>query len=301
MTVTDNGGCSASTSIIITQPAALVSTETFTNGSCGSLGSITVTTNGGTTNYTYAWSDGGEYHSSRTNLATGSYTVTVSDAHLCKDTLTQAIANSATLIANLTSTNASSCTGGKLNASPNGGTGPFTYAWSDGPSTSQNRTNVPAGSYTVTITDANACTGSASATITQAPALSVTLASQTNVLCFGGSTGAINVTISGGATPYQYAWSDLVFTQNRSNIPAGTYTFGVMDADSCTATLTVTITQPAAALTATQADVDASCNGSNDGSITITANGGTTPYTYAWSDGGSTIRTVPASAQGHIR
>ena len=111
-------------------------------------------------------------------------------------------------------------------------------------------------------------------------------------MCFGASTGAINLTPSGGTTPYTYTWSNGATTQDLSGIAAGTYTVVVNDANGssggCTATTTVTITQPAAALTLSSTQVNVLCNGATTGSIDLTPAGGTAPYAYAWSNGATT-------------
>src|SRR6185436_16025355 len=111
------------------------------------------------------------------------------------------------------------------------------------------------------------------ATITQpAAALSVTV-SQTNVLCFGASTGAINITAAGGTGPYSYDWADIVGTINiedRTGLVAGTYMVTVTDAHGCIATTSATITQPAAALTVTAVKTNVLCFGASTGAINIT-------------------------------
>ncbi len=166
-----------------------------------------------------------------------------------------------------------------------GGTSPYTYAWSNS-ATTQDLANVGAGTYTVTVTDANACTKTVSATVsnTGGPSLSKT---QVNVLCNGNSTGSIDLTVTGGTSPYTYAWSNSATTQDISNLAAGTFTVTVTDANACTAVISTTITQPSAlALSSTQVNV--LCNGNATGSIDLTVSGGTSPYTYAWSNSATT-------------
>jgi aminopeptidase-like protein len=132
---------------------------------------------------------------------------------------------------------------GSIDVSVSGGTSPYTYNWGGG-ITTQDRSGLAAGTYTVTVTDANACTKTVSATITQPSALTV---SETNVdvLCFGANTGSIDVTVSGGTSPYTYNWGGGITTQDRTGLAAGTYTVTVTDANSCTKTVSATITQPA--------------------------------------------------------
>src|SRR5688572_1023411 len=182
---------------------------------------------------------------------------------------------------------------GAINITASGGTGTLTYDWADvaGASNSEDRTNLPAGTYGVTVADANGCTtAQLSVTITQpASAVTVAVTSQTNVLCFGASTGAINITASGGTGVLTYDWADVAGTSNsqdRTNLPAGTYSVTVTDASGCTtAPLSVTITQPASAVTvAVTSQTNVLCFGASTGAVNITASGGTGTLTYDWAD-----------------
>ncbi|HEX7906147.1 MAG TPA: hypothetical protein VF487_19875, partial [Chitinophagaceae bacterium] len=303
ITVTDANGCTTTTTQIITQPAvALALIETHVNVLCNSAstGSINITALGGTSPYTYDWADiaGTSNSEDRTNLPAGTYTVTVTDANGCSTApLNVTITQPATAIAvALTSQTNVLCFGastGAINITASGGTGAYTYDWADiaGTSNPEDRTNLPAGTYTVTVTDANGCTTIPLAvTITQpASAVAVALTSQTNVLCFGASTGAINITASGGTGAYTYDWADIAGTSNpedRTNLPAGTYTVTVTDANGCsTAPLAVTITQPASAVAVVlTSQTNVLCFGASTGAINITASGGTGAYTYDWAD-----------------
>ena len=123
-------------------------------------------------------------------------------------------------------------------------------------------------------------------TITEpAAALAATITAQTNVLCFGGTTGDATVTATGGTAPYTYSWNTTPVQtgQTATGLAAGTYTVTVTDAGGCTTTATVTITEPAAALAATiTAQTNVLCFGGTTGDATVTATGGTAPYTYSW-------------------
>src|SRR5205085_2695906 len=141
---------------------------------------------------------------------------------------------------------------GSVTVAGSGGTGPYTYAI-DGVTFGNSGTfsNLAAGSYTVTAKDANGCTTTQPVTITQpASAVSASISSQTNVACFGGSTGSVTVTGSGGTSPYSYTIDGTTFGASGtfSSLGAGSYTITVKDANGCTTTQGVTITQPAAAL-----------------------------------------------------
>ncbi|MFY7885120.1 MAG: beta strand repeat-containing protein, partial [Dolichospermum sp.] len=155
------------------------------------------------------------------------------------------------VLASLTSTNVS-CNGGSnaiIDLSVSGGTSPYTYVWSNGAST-QDLSGLSAGTYSVLITDATGCSTTASVTITQ-PASGLTASiTGTNVLCFGNSTGAANLTATGGTAPYTYNWGGGIITEDRTGLAAGSYSVTITDANGCTTTASVTITQPASGLTA---------------------------------------------------
>src|SRR6185295_896686 len=105
-----------------------------------------------------------------------------------------------------------------------------------------------------------------------------------DVLCNGGTTGSINLSVSGGTGTYTYAWSNGAVTEGLSGLVAGTYTVTVTDASGCTAQLPVTVNQ-APSLVLTETHVDVLCNGGTTGSINLSVSGGTGTYTYAWSNG----------------
>jgi gliding motility-associated-like protein len=140
-----------------------------------------------------------------------------------------------------------------------------------------------AGAYTVTVTDANGCTAQTSVTITQPQAGLALSTTQVNVLCFGNSTGSVNLTVTGGTAPYTYAWSNNTTLQDPTGLAAGAYTVTVTDANGCTATTTVTITEPATAVSVTTQSQNILClNGT--GSVNSTPTGGVAPYTYSWTN-----------------
>jgi hypothetical protein len=181
-----------------------------------------------------------------------------------------------------------SCNGGAngaINLTVNGGTGPFTYAWSNG-ATTEDISGLTAGPYSVTVTDANACTANLNASITEPPALLLT-ETHVNVTTCGGTNGSIDLTVAGGTPPYSYAWSNGPTTEDISGLGIGTYTVTVTDAHSCSDQKTVSITAPGAP-TLGETHTNVSCNGGADGAVDLTVNGGTGPFTYAWSNGATT-------------
>ena len=147
-------------------------------------------------------------------------------------------------------------------------------------------TGLTAGTYDVTVTDANGCTTTASATVTEPTALSAS-AIATDVSCNAGNDGTVDLTVTGGTAPYTYAWSNTATTEDMTGLTAGTYNVTVTDANGCTTTASATVTEPTA-LSASAIATDVSCNAGNDGTVDLTVTGGTAPYTYSWSNTATT-------------
>src|SRR5207253_79598 len=133
---------------------------------------------------------------------------------------------------------------GTITTTTTGGVGGNTYTWSDGPATTANRTGMIAGTYTVTVTDANGATANATIIVTEPPQLLVS-GIVTNVTIFGLSNGIVDITPTGGVGPYTYSWSNSATTQDLNGVPAGTYTVTITDANGATVTRAFTVTQPA--------------------------------------------------------
>ena len=217
--------------------------------------------------------------------------MTVTDAHGCKAggtdtsfTITQPAVLS---LAGAVSVNVS-CYGvnnGSITTNVTGGTTPYTYSWNTG-SNLANLTSLAAGTYSVTVTDAHGCTVTGSYTITQPAAALAVSAGVTNVSCNGGN-GTITTTVTGGTTPYAYLWRNSANTANLTTA-AGAYSVTVTDAHGCATIGSYTITQPAVLATTTSTTANVACNGGSTGNITTVTTGGTTAYTYLWSNGAAT-------------
>src|SRR5882724_3583435 len=291
--VVATGGCTKDAMIDVTQPASAVgsSITSQTNVGClgGSTGSVTVAGSGGTPSYTYSI-DGTNFGVSGTfnNLAAGPYTVTVKDAHGCATTQAVTITQTASGVSSSISSQTNvACFGGStgsVTVAGSGGTGPYTYSINGTTfGASGTFSSLDAGSYTVTVKDANGCTTTQPVTITQpATAVSASISSQTNVACFGGSAGSVTVAGSGGTGPYTFSIDGTTFgvSGTFSNLAAGSYTITVKDANGCTTTQPVTITQPASGLTASVLATNHACS-TGTGSITVTASGGTGTLSYS--------------------
>ncbi|MDR6968507.1 hypothetical protein J2X31_002530, partial [Flavobacterium arsenatis] len=237
-TVTNSCGLSSSTSFTITAPTtALTATQSQTDVSCngGSNGTASVVASGGTGSYTYLWSPSGGTAATTTGRSAGSYTVTITDANGCSIQKNFTINAPSALTATQSQTDVT-CNGGSNGTASvvaSGGTGSYTYSWSPSGGTGATTTGRSAGSYTVTITDANGCSIQKNFTI-NAPAALTATQSQTDVTCNGGSNGTASVVASGGTGSYTYLWSPSggtgATTTGRS---AGSYTVTITDANGC--------------------------------------------------------------------
>lgn len=289
-TVTDANGCTGNASIVIGEPPQLVITTIVSNVHCngGSDGTAIASTTGGTSPYTYSWNTSpAQTTPTANNLIAGTYIVTATDSNGCniKDTIT--ITQPPVLSATMGPVTNVSCNGGSNGSAVvnvTGGTSPYKYSWSPSGGNGSVASNLTAGAYIVTITDANSCTATASATIIQPLLLTTNLVSVTNVSCYGGNNGSATINATGGTAPYKYAWSpNISSTYFANNIKAGTYTVTVTDANNCSSNITVIVTQPTALTSALVSVTDVSCYNGNNGSIVTSATGGTPPYSFTWS------------------
>ncbi|MFN0014872.1 MAG: choice-of-anchor L domain-containing protein [Saprospiraceae bacterium] len=286
VTVTDAVGCAKTSFALIFQPPALTATTSATNATCANLnnGTATTTAQGGTGVKTFLWSTTpAQSTPTISNLGPGTYTVTITDANGCTLTQTATVTAPPAIVLSATRTNAT-CFGtptGTATATASGGSGTLTFKWSDPlGQTTPTATNLVAGTYTVTVTDGNGCTNTASTTISQPAALSLNLTAIA-VNCFGQSTGSVTSTASGGIAPIGYLWSSGEATPGISNKPANIYTVTITDGNGCTRTASATVAQPTV-LTSSETHQTIGCFGASTGSIQLTLGGGTSPYTVTW-------------------
>lgn len=279
--------CTATATITITQPAALSGTTGNTPVSCngGANGTAQITPSGGTPGYTYQWNDpGNQTTAAATGLTAGTYTVVVTDQNGCTRTNSVTVTQPSAITGSASVTSDVLCFGGnsgQANISPSGGTPGYQYNWSSG-STSSGATGLIAGTYTVTVTDANNCTHTSTVSITEPTQLTTSITTPANVLCYGDTTGSATVTPGGGTPVYQYSWSSGHTTATAGNLAAGTYTVQVTDDNGCTRTTSVQITEPSD-FTITTNSTAVLCPGGGNGSASIGVSGATPGYTYAWS------------------
>ncbi|GAB4286321.1 MAG: hypothetical protein Kow0068_11880 [Marinilabiliales bacterium] len=297
VTVTDGNGCTATSSAMtITEPSAIsIDSESSTDITCNGLndGTITVTASGGSGTLSYDIGSGGQATGNFTGLSAGTYTVTVTDGNGCTATSSaMTITEPSAIALSETHTDVTTCGGsdGTIDLTVSGGIPGYSYSWT-GPSsftaTTEDLTGLIAGAYIVTVTDANLCENTLTVSISEVGAPTVSLISQTDVLCYGDCTGDATINVSGGTSPYTYTWSNNDNTPYADSLCAGTYTVTVVDFSNCTAITSVTITEPAQ-ISVTMNVTDVACYGNCDGMIDAIAAGGVLPYSYEWSSGGLT-------------
>ena len=293
--VQNNFNCSASVFIDVNINNLSGTVSSLTNISCNgaSDGKVTVeaTSGSGLAPYTYSL-DGGPFveSGSFSGISLGNHIVTIRDANFCNYDVPFLITQPPiplTAIALVENVKCFGAATGSINLTVAGGTPPYTYLWNND-ATTKDLSNVPAGVYTVTVTDANLCTVTASATVSQPLAALEASATATDVKCFGEATGSVDLTVTGGTAPYTYSWSNGATTEDLVNIVAGTYTVTVTDANLCTVTASATVAQPSAALDVFATVTDVKCFGESTGEVDLTVTGGTAPYTYSWSNGATT-------------
>src|SRR6185312_14343903 len=281
--VTDFNGCTASASVVITQPTVVNGTVSATYPACnGGAGTATIVASGGTPAYKYSWKPSGQTTATATGLIAGTYTVTVTDSHGCTGTASITLSQPNVLSVTTSFTHAScSLPNGTATATATGGTVPYGYNWTPGGQTNATAVGLLAGTYTVKVTDLHNCTASATVTVTQPSPELVSVSGTTNVTCNGLSNGTATASGSGGTAPYAYQWSPAGGNGiTGTGLAAGKYTVNIKDANGCTATATTTITQPPA-LVVTVTGPQIRCLG-NSGTYTANVTGGTGPYNYSW-------------------
>ncbi len=296
VTITDVNGCQRIGNLSVSSPPQLVfGAPQIKDARCfnGNDGYIIVSASGGSGGLTYNWSHNGTLHSTNaTGLTAGVYNITVLDAGGCSASTSYTVSQPATgLTLNPSTVVDVTCFGGNngsATANPNGGVAPYVYTWNTTPAQStQTASGLTAQIYQVIVTDDSLCTASATVSVGQPPQITIA-GNVTNVQCNGVSDAAINITVSNGATPVSYVWSNGALTEDIFNIPVGTYTVDVTDNTSCTASASFTVTQPAPLVLNSPSISNVSCLGGSNGSITANGAGGTGPYNYTWSNGGST-------------
>jgi uncharacterized repeat protein (TIGR01451 family) len=284
VTVTDASGCFISSymdsvyTAYVWNTSPMNITVSHTNATCTGNGTATVSNiTGGTPPYTYSWSNGATTNTI-TNLAVGSYSVTVVDGAGCSDAAWVYISQSGGFTDSISVTPAScSLSNGTITTQVYGGTPPFTYAWSNG-ATTANLSGLASGSYTVTITDGAGCTLTSTVYVPNSNGFNLSI-SAVQPTC-STANGSLTANVSGGTPPYSYLWSTSATTQSITGLIPGTYDVTVTDAMGCTSTLFHYLTAQGCEGTIegrVMADVNADCifNGADFGMANIIVNMGT--------------------------
>ncbi|WP_020538983.1 choice-of-anchor L domain-containing protein [Lewinella cohaerens] len=297
LVVTDGNGCTYTEEIQIGEPDVLELTNLQTNQpTCtGALdGNATVEVQGGTGPYTITW-DTGITGDNENALASGDHYVLVTDANMCTDSLAFMLDAPIAVSVDISAV-ATSCfqgTDGTATATPTGGTGPYTYLWSNG-DTDPTATDLPAGMASVEVRDANNCLVVADIMVNEPTELTVML-SGTDPTCFQETNGSIVATPTGGVGPYTYAWSDTQTSDTATGLTASNYSVVVTDANSCTVTANLTLDEPTVLSLSTTSQEQA-CTGPANGEASVMPTGGTGPYTYLWEDGQQTATATGLTA-----
>ncbi|PCH69498.1 MAG: hypothetical protein COC01_01200, partial [Bacteroidetes bacterium] len=297
VTVTDLKSCQTIDSIVVAITEVLSSTLDSVNSTYASAmdGSATVTASGGYTPYTYSWNNGATTQTI-SSLLSAVYTCTVTDSKGCQyiDSIEVVDDPFSVTLSPTTDVTCNGAADGSVSATGKGGIGFYTYAWNTG-ATIQTISSLSGGNYTVTVQESGGTSIIQTVTINEPVVLSLELDSTENA-CNSIGTGSAIVTVSGGNGSDTYKWSTGATTQSISSIGLGTYTVTVTDSKGCQTVDSIVVTNTVI-LTSTLDTVNASTSSTNDGTATVTATGGYTPYTYSWSTG-ATTQTITSLAIG---
>lgn len=288
VTVTDNYGCTDMGSVnVLNSDGPQVSSTTVTPNLCfgDSDGMIDISITGGVTAYSFAWNNGST-DMNLSGLQAGNYNVTVTDGNGCEGYATDMLVDPTMLSAgaNVAPALCNGSSDGMLTAVVSGGTSGFTFMWNTG-ATDANLSGLATGNYDLTVTDANGCVASTSVTLGEPATLSLTVGSS-DASCNGLNNGFAGVVATGGTLAYTYMWDNGSTTANINGLAIGSYGVTVTDGNGCSDMSSVTISEPTL-LSSSVTITDATC-GNLDGSATVSATGGSTPYFYGWSNGNNT-------------
>ena len=300
VTVTDKNGCQKFGAATITEPPSMELTLDVKQIDCTGQrnGRITALVSGGTAPFSYAWSTR-RTTQSIDSLPPGTYGVIVRDAKSC------VVQSSATLVdppeivldLRLTDFLCGNTTSGNGQITVTGGTGPYKYLWSNGATTSSVQ-NLGPGTYAVTVTDARNCTKTTNGEIKLNSGIKFT-AIKSDVNCNGENNGRIDLTASGGNGKLSYSWSTGDTTKVINNLAPGSYRVTVTDLNNCGKDTSFVIVQPAVLRTQMSGNAVV-CGAPQTGAATCTVTGGTTPYTYQWSNNATTSAISQLNAGVYI-
>ena len=299
--VQDDSLCVLELNFEIEAPEELV-VENWTGQPADCFGNATasasVEVEGGTPSYTYLWSNGATT-SSLENVEAGVYELQVEDENGCTTSLTVELSSPDLLQLSAVAVEEPSCYGettGSIDVEATGGVPAYQYVWSSGENT-QDLSGLSAGTYTLTMYDANQCATSLEFTLEEPQAMEVSY-EQFDVLCHGDNDGSLLFSSnSGGTGTFSYAWSNGVSEADNENLSAGDYNLTVTDANACTVEYTYQISEPDA-LVLVDASIEDATGTMDNGSVSVIIQGGVEPYSYAWTDDEGTIVSMEPSLDG---
>lgn len=284
--VQDGMGCYTTAYYTVTEPPLLqAGIDSAANITCygADNGVVDLSVDGGTAPYHYEWSN---YENTQdlSGLEEDLYTVTVYDSYFCTATSAQSIMEPNELGATFVNSPTSSCvaTDGTINMTASGGTGTRSFLWSTG-ATDEDLTALAGGNYTVTINDANGCSKTKITSVSETGAPTFGPTTYTTVTCYGATTGGINISPSGGTV----LWSNGATTEDLTSVASGDYSVTIDGGGGCEAFNSFELME-ADMIEVESYKTKPSCAGQSNGSIEITAEGGTPGYSYNWSTGGTT-------------
>ena len=292
VTVTDNRGCQAKTSVLIKSPDEIELTKASKNATCHFYadGYASIKVKGGILPYTFLWNDAKKSKTdSISNLQSGVYIVSITDKNSCLKIDSVKITHPDSFAYTIKSTNPL-CFGdanGTNEVTVKGGTIPYGYSWSNGINGTNIITNCEAGTkYYLTVTDNQNCSGVIICPLGMNPDILDATSVIKTAACNGAATGEINLTVSGGKKPYTFKWSGnsiSATTEDIKDLKSGVYTVEISDSNKCQKILKINVAEPNA-VQIQETLTPVKCKGANSGAITLDVSGGTLPYIYDWSN-----------------
>ena len=295
LTVTDANGCQLVASQLLSQPEQLILTLNAYPVACfgGSDGAVGSLASGGTSPYTYSWNVSAANTDSLSQLSATSVSLQLTDANGCQTADTIAVTEPSALSLDFTVLDVA-CFGGsdgQVTATAGGGQGGYQYGWSNGQQTAV-ASGLQAGSYQLSLTDANGCMLTQPVTVNQPSALSASVTTTVQA-CSGPPNGGATAVVQGGVAPYSFSWSSGQSGSTIGGLQSGSYQLTVEDANGCQLTLPVVVDR-APPVVLTYAVVDVDCYGAASGVVNLTVSGGTQPFLYQWA--GAAIGNMPTAA-----
>ena len=297
VTVTDANGCWVSAGIKISenvQPLEVSISVKKTIKCAGEKAALVVETVGGKPPFKYSWNNPAVSGAQADNVPAGDYALTVTDATGGSSTVTFAVLqpDPLTATAMVTAPASTGNSDGKASVQAKGGAGNYTFKWDNG-ETSASAAKLAPGQRSVTVTDANGCSATASVSISEnILPLAVSISEKNNIKCAGEKTASLAVQVSGGKGPFKYSWNNPTLSgEQPASIQAGDYVLTVTDATGATSTSTISVKQPDP-VTATATATSPASTGNSDGKASVQVKGGAGNYSFKWDNGETSASAV---------